>query len=171
MALPLIERRMGIDWCLAHSAPVGFCCGAVPNRSNPLRKYVGAMVRGKPHPFQEAGGAFTDVAEGPEALQAALDAATVHRIPFNSLIATQPVTPQHVGLLLRGAAPAPRTGNSLVESATHPTVVRVGKLHAILDGHHRAAAEWATGKPYLMARVLTGVTPQFANSAELMVKP
>jgi hypothetical protein len=47
----------------------------------------------------------------------------------------------------------------------------VGAYHTVIDGHHRVAAEWARGATHVKSRVLTGVTPVFQNSDELMLRP
>jgi hypothetical protein len=166
-------RRLGIDWCLEHRQPLSYCCASKHNwgSHNALRRYTGLMVRGKAHPFTQAGGTVTGVKEGPEALAAALANATTERVSLATTVATQPVTAQHIGLMLRGRAPDPRLGNHDFEFSDHPTVIRHGPYHVIADGHHRLTAAWANGETHLKARVLSGVTPVFANDDSLMFKP
>ena len=176
---PEVERRLGIDWCTEHKQPVAICCGGTGGKRQPhrwhdhnaLRRYTTLMIKGKTHPFHEAGGPFVGAREGAEALAGALTNATTERVPLTSLIATRPVTAQHVGQMLRGTAPEPRTGNHPFESEQHPTVLRVGAYHVIADGHHRLASEWARGATHARARVLSGVTPLFQNANDLMLRP
>ena len=86
------------------------------------------------------------------------------------MIATQEVTPAHIGLMLRGKAPDVRTGGPF-DSPDMPTVIRVGKHNVLADGHHRATAAWASGATHLKARVLSGLTPSFANHDGLLLEP
>jgi hypothetical protein len=175
VAVTDVVRRLGLDLCLTHQTAVDICHCARPAHhsvaSEAMRRYASLMLKGKTHPFPEAGGALIGAQEGPEALQQAIAGAAVERVPMASLVATQSVTPTHLGHLLRGTAPAPRTGNSDLESADHPTVVRVGPHAVLADGHHRAAAAWAHGATSLKARVVTGITPTFQNADGLLLKP
>jgi hypothetical protein len=171
----VVERRLGLDWCLVHREPLAIChCARTSHNwsaTNALRRYTSLMLKGHTHPFHEAGGPLAGAKEGPAALQQAIEASTIERVPIESLIATQPITPAHIGAMLRGKAPEPRTGNSALESPEHPTVIRVGKQHVLADGHHRAVAEWSKGAAHLKARVVSGVTPTFDNGDELTVRP
>lgn len=172
---PAVDRRLGIDWCREHKQPVEICCASrVSHRwggHNSLRKYTNLMIKGRTHPFHEAGGPFAGAAEGNEALEQAISASTVERISLADVIATQPVTPHHIGLMLRGDAPPPRTGNHALELEDRPTVIRAGNYYVIGDGHHRLAADWARGEGRVKARVLSGFTPIFNNGHDLMIRP
>lgn len=166
-------HRLGLDWCPEHQQALIFCRDATHNwgTHNALRRYTGLMVKGKTHPFVQAGGPLVGVREGDDALTAALARATKERVALDRVIATQPVTPQHLGLMLRGKAPAPRLGNSPYEQSETPTLIQCGSRFAIADGHHRFTRAWAKGDTHLLSRVVRGVTPVFQNTDSLLVAP
>jgi hypothetical protein len=176
---PETIRRLGLDWCVEHNQASAFCCAdkktpAPANRPGgypAVRKYLSLMIKGKTHPFTQAGGHLTGAVEGVDAAVRAMREAPIQRIPLTSLIATSDVQPTHIRLVLNGKAPSPRMGNHVFESSDVPTVIRAGQYHVIADGHHRLAAEWAKGNTHAKCRVLTGLTPTFNNSADLLVRP
>lgn len=142
-----------------------------PGGYNALRRYTGLMIRGSTHPFQMAGGPLASIVEGDDALAASLSQARTERVPLASLIATGPVTPTHIGLMLRGKAPDVRLGGAL-DFQEMPTIIRVSdKYNVLADGHHRTTAAWASGSTHMKMRVLTGVTPTFENGQGLLLQP
>jgi hypothetical protein len=169
-------RRLGLTWCAEHRTLAMFCCAAPAQPShnwgqhNAVRRYTSLMMQGRVHPFTRAGGPIQGIHEDPEAVNAALAAATTKRLALKDLIATNPVTPTHVGLMLRGQAPEVRL-NTAFDSADMPTVITVGHLHVLADGHHRATAAWAKGATHMTVRVLSGVTPVFQNGTGLLLEP
>jgi hypothetical protein len=170
-----VFRRLGLDWCPEHLSPLSIChCKASNNwgRHDAMRRYTGLMAKGRAHPFREAGGPIIGVTESAEALQQALNDAKVERISLDTLVATQPVTPQHMAQVIRGQAPPPRSGNHVFEASDFSTVVPVGDRLVIADGHHRLSSAWAQNEGRTKARVVRGITPQFKNDyMGLLLKP
>lgn len=163
-------HRLGLEWCVEHQQPVLFCAHNW-HTHNSVRKYAGLVANGRQHPFRQSGGPITGARQGPDALAEAMAAAPVERIALSNVVATQAVEPSHIGLMLKGKAPAPRTGNHNFESADVPTVVRTGKHFVVADGHHRLAAAWARGETHSNARVLSGVDLTFDNGDGFFVHP
>jgi hypothetical protein len=171
-----VEVRLGQAWCLTHDAPTTTChCRAAApahnwGKHNSLRKYLSVVASGKTHPFTRTGGKLIDFAEGAQAVRQALEKATVERVPLQSLIATNDVDREHVGKLLRGDQISARTGGQF-ESSEMPTVLRVGDRHLVLDGHHRCTEAYCKGETHDKMRVVSGLTPRFQNSPDLLVRP
>jgi len=175
-AEPTVVKRLGIEWCLVHHEPLMFCCGGRQSHNwsphNALRKYATLMTKGRNHPFAEAGGKLVGVREGETALSDAMGQSTVERIALDNLVATSTITPQHLAQVLRGKAPDPRTGNHPFEATDHPTIIPVGNLNIVADGHHRLTAARARGDNRHKARVLRGVSPRFVYEFDgLLLKP
>lgn len=170
-----VVMRMGLAWCLTHREPVSVChCRAASHNwgtHNALRRYLAVVAAGRSHPLTESGGKLVGFRESHHAVDLALKSATVERVPISSIIATNDVNREYVGQMLRGKGKPARTGNHRFESEDTTTGVRVGKRHVLLDGHHRVVKSWASGESHVKMRVLSGVTPMFANPPELLVRP
>ena len=173
-----VLRRAGLSWCGEHRKLAIFCCAsAAPaqqvhnwGQHNAVRRYTALMMKGRVHPFTRSGGPIQGTKEDNAAVTAALANVATQRIALRDLIATNPVTPTHVGLMLRGQAPEVRLATAF-DAADMPTVIQVGKLHVLADGHHRATAAWAKGATHMRVRVLSGVTPVFQNGTGLLLEP